>query len=168
MRNQVFAVLAVVLVFAAIGCASRQQIAATSDLLPVPIKRQTQINEPGLKQMGVLLINSQEELERLTPEADSLVEVKVDFSRESLVVLCLGERPTGGYWARITGVQRDPQSDALYVQGVANQPGADDVVIETLTYPCDAAVVPKVPARVIHPEIDSSTGAAMTTVGAPG
>ncbi len=151
---------AALLVFA--GCEtspapSRQPVTALSDHRPVPILRNEPLNDPGLTQLGVMLINSRAELEQRAPQAQALAEMEVDFAAESLLVLCLGERPTGGYWVRITGVQHDAAANALYVQGVANEPGPEAMVTQALTYPCDAAVIPKVRAAAVHPEIDSRT-----------
>lgn len=130
-------------------------VAVDADLLPLPILRHSALNDSGLNELGVRLFNSRAELERHVPAASQLAEVEVDFATESLIVLSLGERPSGGYWTRITGVQYDRDADALYVQGIANQPGENAPVTLAMTWPSDAAVIPKVRAGTLHPEIES-------------
>jgi hypothetical protein len=103
---------------------------------------------------GAWLITSAAELDATGSE--ELRGLNVDFDTHSLVVVALGEKPTGGYWARITGVQ--VKGDALFVQAVANRPGPKDAVTQAITYPYAAAVVEKVSAATVHPEVQSVEG----------
>jgi hypothetical protein len=127
---------------------------------PITIFDHVQDDDAGFREPAVELVNSREQLEALGSER--LTNLEVDFARHSLVVLALGERPTGGWTAKITGVQE--RGDALYIQGIAYQPAAGSSLMQALTYPVAAAVITKTNAGLIHPEIDD---AVMTEAAAP-
>ncbi|MEM9883250.1 MAG: protease complex subunit PrcB family protein [Planctomycetota bacterium] len=71
------------------------------------------------------------------------LEVGVDFDMHSVILLSLGQQPTGGYSAEITGLQL--KGDLLYVQATAVAPGPDDATTKAITYPYSAVAVPKLP-----------------------
>jgi hypothetical protein len=121
---------------------------------PVEIIASYHGSDPGFVEPMVLLVNSHEELEQLN-SAD-LIDQGIDFDDESLLLLSLGEKPTGGYWARITAVQR--QGGLLYMQGSANRPHRDQTVPQVLTYPYAAVVIKKIHSAQIRSEIDSVLG----------
>ena len=132
------------------ACEPSPQDAIGGRTVPVPILQHHQADDPVFKEVGTVLINSQEQLD--SHGSLSLGDLDIDFDRHSLVILAVGEQPTGGWSATITGVQQ--RGDALYFQGLVHQPGADDVVSQALTYPIAAAVIEKVNASVIHPEVN--------------
>ncbi len=70
--------------------------------------------------------------------------------------VAMGEKPTNGWWVRIDSAQR--QGSDVYFQGVVSAPGEAQVVNPVLTYPYAAAVIPKVKAVRLHPEMDSIKG----------
>ena len=137
------------------GCKPRHVI-VVSDQRPQPVSVLRRYNgtDPGLKEPLLLLVNSAQDLESLG--SYDLAVHAVDFDKESLVLLALGEKPTGGYWARITGVQREGQQ--LYVQGLANRPSQDQAVTQALTYPYDAVVISKIRHAKVLSEIESLMG----------
>ena len=108
----------------------------------------------GVDQPGVSLITSTEQLQSL--QSATLAAIPVDFSKQALVVLALGEQPTGGYWARITGVRVD--GNALVVRGLANRPAPDAMVTQALTTPYCAAVISPPGAATVRSEIESVVG----------
>ncbi len=118
------------------------------------IKRRHNGSDQGLKEPTVQLIRSAEQLEALG--SSDLAGLGIDFARESLVLLALGEMPTSGFWARITGVQR--KGDVLYVQGLANRPHESETVTPSLTYPYEAVVIKRVRAARVRSEIESVFG----------
>jgi len=138
-----------------LGCQPRGVVVIT-DRLPkaVEIIRKYHGSDPGFTEPMVLLVNSREELESFN--SSHLINQAVDFDRESLLLLALGEKPTGGYWARITAVQR--QNNLLYMQGTANRPHRDQTVAQVLTYPYAAVVIKKVRSAQVRSEIDSVLG----------
>ena len=111
-------------------------------------------NDPGLKEPGLMLINSAQELEVLG--SYELTSHEIDFDRQSLLILTLGEKPTSGHWAKIVGVQRE--GSLLYVQGWANRPSEEQAVTQVLTYPYAAAVISKAKDVQLRSEIESLVG----------
>ncbi len=70
-------------------------------------------------------------------------DIDVDLDRHSVILLSLGEQPTGGYSTQITALQL--KDDTLYVQATAAAPAAGDATTQALTYPYSAVVVEKLP-----------------------
>ena len=136
------------------GCETASVPADVGTTVPLTITKVHLGNDPGLPPYDVVLVNSKKELEALG--STDLVKQNIDFTTVSLVVFSLGEQPTGGYWANINSVQI--RGDALFVQGVANQPGPNDMVAQVLTYPVCAVEIEKVYAARVHPEIETIIG----------
>ncbi|MBF2053670.1 MAG: protease complex subunit PrcB family protein [Candidatus Sericytochromatia bacterium] len=58
---------------------------------------------------------------------------EVDFSRQSVLAVFAGEKPTGGYSIRITGIQQ--QGRSLVVSYSEASPGPDAMVTQVITAP---------------------------------
>ena len=146
----------VLLVAVVIGCKPRGviEISRQQPIRSINMLRRYNGNDSGFKNPVVKLINSEQELKSLG--SDDLINYFIDFDRESVILFALGEKSTGGYWARITGLQRD--SDWLYVQGRANKPDISQITTPMLTYPYDAVIVKKIYSATIRTEIDSVSG----------
>lgn len=121
---------------------------------PIAILHHYTGSDPGLREPVVMLINSQDDLKELGSE--KLIDEPIDFKKQSLLLVSLGERPTGGYWTKITAVQR--QESALYIQGIANRPNDDEPVTQMLTYPYAAVTIKKIYAAKVRSEIESAQG----------
>ncbi len=128
--------------------------AVAASAMPVTVLRQSMGNDPALIFPAVMLIQSQAELDAL--KGRELAAGKVDFSKESLVVIALGEQATGGYWAKVTAVQA--AGSQLFVQGIANRPGKDEVTTQAKTYPFAAAVIAKTSATSVRSDVQSVVG----------
>jgi hypothetical protein len=111
----------------------------------------------ALSEATVKLINTREDLNALG--IDELANLGANFRAHSVLLLAAGQKPTGGYWIHVTGVQL--HGDELYFQGLANRPGPADVVTQALTYPYTAVLIEKARARHLHPELESVAGAAI-------
>ncbi len=123
----------------------------------VGILRQFNGGDSQLRQPVVALINNEEQRTALGSAA--INSISIDFNSESLLVVAVGEKPTGGYWVRIDSVQS--YKNDLYFQGTANAPGEGEMVAQSLTYPWAAAVIERVEdGIVLHPEIESVAGQA--------
>lgn len=138
-----------------IGCKPTGVIQLSGSDLPRPVQvlRHHSGSDPGFRDPVVLLINSDEELDSL---GSYTLTGKVDFRSESVIVLALGEKPTSGYWAQITSVQR--KGNVLFVQGTANRPREDQPVAQVLNYPYDAVVIKKIYSATVRSEIESVLG----------
>lgn len=65
----------------------------------------------------------------------------VDFSKEMVVAVFLGSRPSGGYQVQITGVRSE--GDTLVVQWREARPGPGQVAAQVLTAPAHIVTVPR-------------------------
>lgn len=111
-------------------------------------------NDPALPEIGVVLVQSKEALDAIGSETIS--SLNVDFASQSVVILAYGERPSGGYWARITGAQVLGQQ--LFVQGTVNRPGPDEAVTLAATFPYCAAVLDVTGNLILVSEVDETVG----------
>jgi PrcB C-terminal len=70
---------------------------------------------------------------------------EVDFSRDLVVVVAAGQRPTGGHEIAVDRVSQD--NSELTISVVETTPGPNCMTTTSLTQPVDVVVVPKVSAR---------------------
>lgn len=155
------ATVPVIAVMLLVGCGTADPVADEpigvdpTGIEAVPILEQAQGEDDALSEPRIDLIRSEDELAALG--ADIPLAEGLDFGEQSLVVFALGEQPTGGYWARITGAQLVDRT--LWVQAVANAPGEEAMTTQQLTYPYAAAIVPRIDDRVrVESDIRSVTG----------
>ena len=64
----------------------------------------------------------------------------VDFKRDMLVAIFLGEQPTGGFEVKITTVEEDEQGLKVFYKII--EPNPDFMVIQMLTAPVHMLAVP--------------------------
>ncbi|MGM0766888.1 MAG: protease complex subunit PrcB family protein [Pseudomonadota bacterium] len=112
-----------------------------------PLARQlTQSDHCGLAAPGLVYIDNVTQVDRLSGlptrnlPLDSLKAV--DFEREHLVLVSLGQKPTGGYG--VTLEDSAIREGTLEVRVNVRQPAADAMVAQVLTTPC--AVIAVTPA----------------------
>ena len=70
----------------------------------------------------------------------------VDFASETVIVLALGQRPSGGYTVRFDGVART--GNAAVVRYTATSPGRECMTTQMMTSPVDVVRVPRLGASV--------------------
>lgn len=131
--------------------APRPEVAQTQ---AVEILRQISGDHGQLVSPTVRLIKTQAEYQQVVP--GGIQGLDINFEQEDLVLLALGQQATGGYWARITGLQRAGRT--LYVQGVANAPGPNEMATQAITHPFAAAVIPETRATRARSDIASVRG----------
>ena len=137
---------------ASVGCETTpKDESAKAEPKTMPILRDLEGSDPALTAPDVVLINSTEELTHTGSTA--LANLNPDFATESMVLLALGERPTGGYHGEITSVRRT--ADTLIVTGIAHRPGPDEMVVQVITYPFHAVMIPKTQNVRVQPRIES-------------
>ncbi len=141
---------------ASVGCKARGGLGEVRSgrTVPMTVLRSASGSDAAVCTAGEWLINSDEALAALG--SSQLNDLGVDFVTESLVVITLGEQPTGGFWLRIDGVSRGDRG--LYVHGVANRPGDEASQVQMVTCPFAAVVIEKTISAVIRPEIRSVQG----------
>lgn len=124
-----------VIALLATGCAvSRSQ---TSE--GAPLARQvTQSDHCGLTAPGLVYVSDARQLERLSrlPAQNLALDplANVDFEREHLVLVGLGQKPTGGYGVTLSS--SGLSDDVLELAVDVRQPQADAMVTQALTTPC--------------------------------
>lgn len=115
---------------------------------PVPIVAQNSGDSAAIDR-SVTLIRTQAEYDAL---GDESIMPNVDYEVNDLVIVSMGQQPTGGYSVKITGVQL--VGDELAVTGVSKVPSPDALVTQALTHPYDAVVIPNTAATTVVPYID--------------
>lgn len=124
------------------GCAATVSRSETSQ--GAPLARQvTQSDHCGLTAPGVVYVERYDQLERLSrlPAQNLALDTlaTVDFEREHLVLVGLGQKPTGGY-----GVTLDSSTITDGVLELAvnvRQPSSGTMVTQALTTPCAVIAV---------------------------
>lgn len=123
-----------------VGCAVNRS--ETPD--GAPLARQlTQSDHCGLTAPGLVYLDNAEQIDRLSDlptrnlPLDSLKAV--DFEREHLVLVSLGQKPTGGYG--VTLDQSAIREGTLELTVNVRQPAADAIVAQVLTTPCAVIAV---------------------------
>ena len=76
----------------------------------------------------------------------------VDFSREMVVAVFLGSRPTAGHGVEI--IRAVGNSGALVVEYVETAPSRDTITAQVLTAPYHLAAVPKHDGQVTFKKVD--------------
>jgi len=72
-------------------------------------------------------------------------ETAVDFSKEMIVGIFLGSRPTAGYG--VTIVSADEENGVLHVKYRETAPPADAISAQVITYPYQVVAIPKSSAK---------------------
>lgn len=133
------------------GDASDQGTAGGSDLAqPVTILERVNGNSAALKTIGKMHIETKQAYDALG-DAD-IFPGEIDFDQNDLVIVALGEQPTGGYSIVIESIQL--QGGELAVTGKATAPGPDAITTQALTYPYSAVLIPNTAADEVVTYID--------------
>jgi uncharacterized protein YceK len=154
---------ALVLCFTLTGCGkvtvinSNEQGTEVTAASTLMIEQQVTGQSMALKLPNVFLINSEEQIN--ATRSKQLKDLKIDFTKQSIVLIALGEQKSGGYWVNITGIQPAENGNA-YVQATVNKPSKAQMTTQALTYPFAAIVTGKITGNVI-PEIESVEGQPM-------
>ncbi len=127
------------------GCKSGSPAEPT----PVVIHEHKTGDDAALKTTGITLINSQEQLAALGSE--TLAQMQVDFAAHSIVLVTVGEQPTGGFAATVDGVQVG--GGKVYVQATVTTPSGP--ATQALSHAYALAITDKVEGEV-EPEVTSN------------
>ncbi len=66
---------------------------------------------------------------------------EIDFSREMVVLVAMGQKPTGGYFVEITKIQ--PAGKRLRIEVFRKSPPPDAILAQVVTSPFHLVAVPK-------------------------
>lgn len=98
------------------------------------------------------LIQSEQAWEEAWAQLAGLVQPtpatpQVDFSAHHVVLVAMGERPSGGHVIGVDAIEQ--RQDTLFVSVVETSPGADCITTASMTQPVMAVSMPAVDAPVV-------------------
>ena len=112
---------------------------------PVPFKTLAGGTQSGIEDAKTVVVRTSAEWKTLCTEHGQPCP-PVDFSRSTVVGVFLGTRPTAGFSAEITRIDRD--GDALVVTWREKQPGPGEMAAQMMTMPFQLATVDRVTGPV--------------------
>ena len=95
-------------------------------------------------------INNQSELSQLLNLAlsgfqpEPAINIEVDYTKQSLIVVALGQKPTTGFYLQIESKEAIIRNQKLYLPIRIIQPGKDSVQAQVITSPCHIFSVPQI------------------------
>lgn len=104
-----------------------------------PMRVVVQGNQSGIQKPAREIVQSQEAWEKLWKSHRSNIKggdaapPKVDWTKEMVVAVFMGARPTGGYAVRVQGVAAE--KGKLVVTVAERKPGPNDIVTQAFTSP---------------------------------
>ena len=112
--------------------------------LPVPFTTVAMGEQSGIHQPKNVVVRTDEEWARLwKAHADAAAGKRpaIDFGRDMVIAVFLGQRPTAGYRVRIMDVRQTP--DELQVHVRERKPDGNAVLAQVLSYPYVMIRLPK-------------------------
>lgn len=97
---------------------------------------------------GQFVINSEDQLKELLNNSNQMMSLNgsdinisgIDFNKNTLIVIFMGEMPTSGYSIEIDVVSEEENYINLYYKEIT--PGKDCIVNQVITYPYKAIKIP--------------------------
>ena len=89
-------------------------------------------------------------LTRHTIGAQQDLSSRVDFSREGILIVAMGQKPTGGYGLELNREVAVISDDAAVLRVSWIEPPKDAILPQVITSPCLAIILPKGPYSQIH------------------
>jgi len=106
----------------------------------------------GLNSPAAFVVRTQEEWDKVWKEhicfsIPSPMQPEIDFNKEMVVCVALGQRPTGGYGVRIRSIRKD--DNRLRVEAVETKPAPDAICPTVLTQPYEFAIADRFEGEVV-------------------
>jgi hypothetical protein len=105
---------------------------------PVKTLRNFAAYDDAFKQEGMQWVRSQQQLN--ATGSTLLTDLRIDWDRESVIIVAMGTKPTGGYGVVITNVLLD-KNKSLNVIASVREPGQGEAVRQALEHPIAVAVI---------------------------
>jgi len=83
---------------------------------------------------------------------------RIDFSKQMLIGVFLGRRPTGGYSVSVERILYNEKEGHLIVHAVEKCPKPGSIVIQVITYPGVFVSIDKVPVKKVSLELEQCYG----------
>jgi hypothetical protein len=94
------------------------------------------------------VIKNEEGFKKLWQDINAVIELpEVDFSKEMVIAVFMGEKPTGGYGIEVTSVYE--YRDKITVNVKEKEPGPDEIVTQALTYPYHIVTTKSIDKEVV-------------------
>lgn len=137
------------LTFVTVGCGSpatpvapKVTVSGAGGTEPVAILRQSAGSDEAFAKIGGHLLNAAGDSKA------TLGDLAPNYETESVIVVALGEVPTGGFGVKITGVQK--KGDDIFVQFTTSEPTG--AATQVISYPFAAVAVPKTTGKLFLEE----------------
>ncbi|MEZ6015533.1 MAG: protease complex subunit PrcB family protein [Planctomycetota bacterium] len=129
-----------------VGVACRSKDCAEPPVIELDVRDLGQASQSRVREQRVVVARDAQAWSQLWSEHSGLQlpsspAPEVDFTREMVVAVFLGERPTGGFEVHIDSVTSTPV--ALVVKASSTAPNPDAMVTQALTAPMHAVAVPQ-------------------------
>ncbi|MGB0766951.1 MAG: protease complex subunit PrcB family protein [Phycisphaeraceae bacterium] len=158
MRTRIWKTLAMAALVGAVGLTGCQSGSSDDEpeakktflAEPVAIVEKVDGDSPALKTISWTHVQTQGEYADLGDP--NIFPGEIDFDTYDLVVVALGEQPTGGYAITIESLQLT--GGELAISGKVTTPAPDAAVTQALTYPYSAALIANTQASSVVPYIE--------------
>lgn len=124
------------------GCNGASNVVIENPAEPVAVIDRGFGNDASLMFADAMLLKNERQAK--ATGAESVVGIDLDYKANALLVVALGEKPTGGYGTIIDSVQLEGGS--LVVNVYTYQPVEGSATTEALSYPYAYAIIPDVTA----------------------
>jgi hypothetical protein len=104
------------------------------------------------KQYAFLIINSDEEVQKLFTTCETKDISLPDFNEKRILGLFAGPKPTGGYVLKIQSVVEDDCQ--IIVEYFEKEPKKDEIVTTAVTYPADYVLLPKSSKPILFKKVN--------------
>lgn len=105
----------------------------------IPLRRLGTWTQSGIAEAHRLVIRDADTWARFWSELDRARPPAVDFTRDAVVAVTMGQQPTGGYGIRIDRVERTGNDLVIHLTEIV--PGPTCVTTQGLTQPVDVVVI---------------------------
>ncbi len=134
-----------------IGACSAAQPAGGQTVSFTTIDQGTQ---SGVRQRKSLVIKSAEEWESLLqthrmPHGSAASGAPIDFNREMVVAVFMGEKPSGGYGIAITRIEADYENQQLHITVRERNPPPNTLSTQALTQPYHIIKLAKIDVPIV-------------------
>lgn len=136
MKNVVLAMV----VMALSACTATAPVTPDEGPRALPFGELARGNNSHQTERRHMLITDQATLLAVWRDLDGRMPPSIDFERQAVLAVFMGQRRTGGYSIRVDEVVRD--GDVLKVGVETRSPGADCITTQALTEPYHLVVIP--------------------------
>ena len=98
------------------------------------------LRPPGVP-VGCMIVRNEEEWKNFWSQHSQKPAPDIDFEKNDLVMIFLGQKPNTGYSVKITHVREYP--DKVVAEALETEPQPGALYAQVIVYPYDAVLIPK-------------------------